>query len=145
MFKKLAHRLMLGLALLAFASGCSSLGVMGTNTYKFSYPEPDEFGRVRLAFRSTGDATRATFQIRNAPTDLPEASGEISVGLTDRGASGSQCADVDEDVFCAELDVTTLPANIYLVDVFFNDDEAPAGTLSFYAPGFALEDETATP
>jgi hypothetical protein len=43
------------------------------------------------------------------------------------------------------MDVSTLPANIYLVDVYLDNETTPAGTVSFITNGFAEEDEAATP
>lgn len=129
-------------ALLALAThGCSSIGGVGTNTFKFAYPEPDETGLVKLKYTPRVEAARATFQIRNRPADLPEGADALTDNNIDLQASGSLCADEEPGVFCVEMDVASLPANIYLVDVFLDDDTTPAGTLSFITNGFAVGDE----
>lgn len=122
--------------------GCSSIGAVGTNTARFAYPEPDETtGRVKLTYTPRIEATRATFQIRNRPADLEEGADAVTDSNIDLQASGSLCQEEEAGVFCVEMDVASLPANIYLVDVFLDEDTTPAGTLSFITKGPAAEDE----
>ncbi|MEB3196405.1 MAG: hypothetical protein VKP62_04300 [Candidatus Sericytochromatia bacterium] len=139
------QRAVLPWALLCALSGCSAIGPTGTNTFKFPYPTKEENGKIVLTFPAPEDAKKATFVVRNKP-DTEDLQFKDPIPDENPDASGPfpLCDSDETGVFCVELDPKDLPANIYLVDVFIDDEEEKsAGTVAFVTDGPA-EDETAS-
>ncbi|MEB3220821.1 MAG: hypothetical protein VKS61_01970 [Candidatus Sericytochromatia bacterium] len=138
-----AGALVLGLA------GCSVAGLTGANAGQ-PYAVPDAGRRlVPLTFPQPPGATKATFRVRNAPANAKEGFGYADPPpdqTPDGHAAGGVCAPVAPGTFCVELDPARLPQNIYLVDVYLDDDLVNSrGTVAFVASAAAQADAAASP
>jgi hypothetical protein len=106
-------------------AGCSLAGLSGVNA-RAPYAVPDPTRRlVPLTFPQPPGATKATFRVRNAPANAKAAYGYTDPApdqAPDGHAAGTLCAAVPPGTFCVELDPARLPQNIYLVDVYLDDD-----------------------
>ncbi|MEB3328232.1 MAG: hypothetical protein VKQ33_03245 [Candidatus Sericytochromatia bacterium] len=128
-------------------AGCSLAGLPGTNA-RSPYAVPDPVRRlVPLTFPQPPGAAKATFRVRNAPSNAKEAYGYVDPApdqAPDGHAAGTLCAGVPPGTFCVELDPARLPQNIYLVDVFLDDDMVTSrGTVAFVTSAAAAQAEVA--
>lgn len=126
----------------ALATGCSAIGPTGSNASKTVYKTVDENGFVVLSVPKPADATKAVFVLRN-PGDAEFA--DLEDSSPDGANEGEPCDGVEG--FCVSFKPDKLPANVYLMDVFIDDEEQAkaAATIPFVVGGEAATDEEATP
>ena len=129
----------LGLVLaLALATGCSIIGPTGTNKSTTVYKTPAEDGTVVISVPAPADAEKALFRLRN-PADGTEFE-DIEDSSPDGANAGEPCE--DEEGFCVSFKADTLAANVYLMDVYIDQEEpeTPDATVSFVVGGAADEE-----
>lgn len=127
---------------LALLTGCSVIGPTGTNKSTTVYQTADENGFIVISVpKPSEDAEKAVFVLRNPGDATFEP---IEDSSPDGANDGEPCADIEG--FCASFKPESLPANVYLMDVYIDDEEqtTPAATIPFLVGGSAEGDGEAT-
>ncbi len=136
------RKISLGLVLaIALGSGCSLIGPTGSNKSTTAYKTVDENGFIIISVPRPDDAEKAVFVLRNKG-DAEFA--DLEDDSPDGSKEGDPCG--DEAGFCVSFKPDALPANVYLMDVFIDDEDQAkaAATIPFLVGGTAEEDPDAT-
>lgn len=136
------RKISLGLVLsLALATGCSIIGPTGSNKSTTAYKTVDENGFIVLSVPKPDDAEKAVFSLRN-PGDAEFA--DIEDSSPDGANEGEPCEGVDG--FCVSFKPDKLSANVYLMDVYIDDEDKAkaAATIPFVVGGETASDTDAS-
>lgn len=134
-------RLLRAAVLLTLLGGCSAFGPTGTNKAVSSLTKPDANGDVVLTFTGDGNAKSATFSVRNKAEDIDL--GTLVDDSPDGANAGTPCENAETGDFCVTFKANLLPANVYIADVYFDDETEPVGTVPFFAGGSSGATDTA--